>query len=99
MYKRQALLIVRPGGQLSGWVKLLPLLMVAVYAVFQILTSRLARTEDPMTMHFYTGWVGAIAMSAVVPWVWAPIPDLATLACLCLVGLMGTCLLYTSRCV
>ena len=85
-----ALLIVRPGGQLSGWVTLLPLLMVAVYAVFQILTSRLARTEDPMTMHFYTGWVGAIAMSAVVPWVWAPIPDLATLARLCLVGLMGT---------
>lgn len=85
-----ALLIVRPGGQLSGWVTLLPLLMVAVYAVFQILTSRLARTEDPMTMHFYTGWVGAIAMSAVVPWVWAPITDLATLARLCLVGLMGT---------
>lgn len=85
-----ALLIVRPGGQLSGWVTLLPLLMVAVYAVFQILTSRLARTEDPMTMHFYTGWVGAVGMSVVVPWVWTSVPDLASLAQLCLVGLMGT---------
>jgi drug/metabolite transporter (DMT)-like permease len=85
-----ALLIVRPGGQLSGWVTLLPLLMVVVYAGFQILTSRLARTEDPMTMHFYTGWVGAVAMCAVVPWVWTGVPDLATLARLCLVGLMGT---------
>jgi drug/metabolite transporter (DMT)-like permease len=85
-----ALLIVRPGGQLSGWVTLLPLLMVAVYAGFQILTSRMARTEDPMTMHFYTGWVGALAMSAVLPWVWQAVPDGTTFALLCLVGLMGT---------
>ena len=65
---------MRPGGQLGlGDAAALPL-MVAVYAVFQILTSRLARTEDPMTMHFYTGWVGAIAMSAVVPLGGAPSP-------------------------
>jgi drug/metabolite transporter (DMT)-like permease len=85
-----ALLIVRPGGQLSGWVTLLPLLMVALYAAFQILTSRMARTEDPMTLHFYTGWVGALAMSAVVPWVWQGIPGGAAFAQLCLVGLTGT---------
>lgn len=85
-----ALLIVRPGGQLSGWVTLLPLLMVALYAGFQILTSRMARTEDPMTMHFYTGWVGALGMCAIVPWVWTGIPDAATFWRLCLVGLMGT---------
>ena len=84
------LLIVRPGGAVLGWASLLPLTLVLMYAWFQILTSQMARTENPLTMHFYTGWVGAIAMSAVVPWVWAPITDLATLARLCLVGLMGT---------
>lgn len=85
-----ALLIVRPGGALLGWASLLALVMVLAYAAFQILTSKMARTEDPMTMHFYTGWVGALIMSAIVPLVWQAIPDTATLLLLCLVGLMGT---------
>lgn len=85
-----AMLIVRPGGQLSGWVTLLPLLMVALYAGFQILTSKMARTEHPMTLHFYTGWVGAVAMSAVMPLAWTALPEMATLARLCLIGLAGT---------
>lgn len=85
-----ALLVVRPGGELFGWSALLPLAMVTAYAVFQILTSRMARTEDPMTMHFYTGWVGALVATLLVPLVWQAIPDLQTLALLCLIGLMGT---------
>ena len=85
-----ALLVVRPGGGLFGWTSLLPLAMVLAYAVFQILTSRMARTEDPMTMHFYTGWVGALVATLLVPLVWQAIPDLKTLALLCLIGLMGT---------
>jgi drug/metabolite transporter (DMT)-like permease len=85
-----ALFIVQPGGHTLGWVTLLPLVMVLVYASFQILTSRMARTEHPMTMHLYTGWVGALAMTAVLPWAWSGVPDGHTLALLCLVGLMGT---------
>ncbi len=85
-----ALLIVQPGGHSLGWVTLLPLVMVLMYASFQILTSRMARTEHPMTMHLYTGWVGALAMTAVLPWAWTSLPDGHTLALLCLVGLMGT---------
>ena len=88
-----ALLIVRPwegdGGGL-GWVNLLPLVLVLAYAVFQILTSRLARTEDALTMHLYTGWVGALAMTLVLPLIWQAIPDHETLALLFLLGLMGT---------
>ena len=85
-----ALLIVRPGGALLGWASLLALVMVLAYAAFQILTSKMARTEDPMTMHFYTGWVGALIMSAIVPLVWQAIPNTRTLMLLCLVGTMGT---------
>jgi drug/metabolite transporter (DMT)-like permease len=85
-----ALLVVRPGGAVVGWASLMPLTMVITYAWFQILTSRMARTEDPMTLHFYTGWVGALVSSAVLPLVWQAIPDARTLALLCLVGLMGT---------
>lgn len=85
-----ALVVVRPGGQLFGWASLLPLAMVFMYAWFQILTARMARTEDPMTMHFYTGWVGALVASLALPFVWRPIADPLVWAQLCLVGLMGT---------
>lgn len=85
-----ALLVVQPGGATIGWVSLLPLAMVFTYAWFQILTSRMTRTEDPMTMHFYTGWVGALVATAALPFVWRAMPDLHTLALLFLVGLMGT---------
>lgn len=85
-----ALLVVQPGGDVIGWASLLPLLMVFTYAWFQILTSQMARTEDPMTMHFYTGWVGALLASAALPLAWQALPDARTFALLCLVGLMGT---------
>lgn len=85
-----AMLVVQPGGATIGWATLLPVAMVLTYAGFQILTSRMARTEDPMTMHFYTGWVGALVASAVLPFVWQGMPDARAFALLCLVGLMGT---------
>ncbi|MBL0946138.1 MAG: DMT family transporter [Hydrogenophaga sp.] len=85
-----ALLVVRPGAGVVGWAALIPLTLVFLYAWFQILTARMARTEDPMTLHFYTGWVGALVASAALPFVWQAVPDARTLAQLCLVGLMGT---------
>ncbi|RYY64909.1 MAG: EamA family transporter, partial [Comamonadaceae bacterium] len=54
------LIIIRPGADDFGWASLLPLLLVASNASFQVLTSKLARTEDPVTMHLYTGWVGTL---------------------------------------
>ena len=84
-----ALMVVRPGGGVVGWASLLPLLMVFAYAWFQILTSRLTRTEDPWTVHFYTGWVGALGASVVLPFAWTTIPDLATFLQLMFIGLMG----------
>ncbi len=85
-----ALMVVRPGGGFLGWAVLIPLALVFVYAWFQILTAKMARTEDPMTMHFYTGWVGALVASLLLPVVWQAVPDGRTLAQLCLIGLMGT---------
>lgn len=87
---RGALLVVGHDTGLPGWAAALPLALVLIYAWFQILTARMARTEDPMTMHFYTGWVGALMATALLPLVWQAIPDGRTLALLCLIGLMGT---------
>ncbi len=85
-----ALLVIQPTGQAVGWAVALPLVMTLAYAVFQILTSRMARTEDAMTMHFYTGWTGALLSTLLLPWIWQPVPDVQTGILLFLAGTMGT---------
>ena len=84
------LIIIRPGGEGFSWPLLLPLGLVVSHSWFQILTSRLARSEDPVTMHFYTGWVGMILASLALPFAWTSL-DLWTLwTGLAVMGLMGT---------
>jgi drug/metabolite transporter (DMT)-like permease len=84
------LVIVRPGGQAFGWTLLLPLGLVTSNAWFQVLTSRLVRTEDPVTMHFYTGWVGTLLASLALPFVWTPLASWSLWGWLALMGLLGT---------
>jgi drug/metabolite transporter (DMT)-like permease len=85
-----ALLIVQPGSQMSLATAWLPLLMVAVYAGFQVLTSLMARTEEPVTLHFYTGWIGtAIASCLVLGW-WTTDLTGAQWAMLLVLGVAGT---------
>src|SRR4029450_11907931 len=68
------LVILRPGGSAFSWAVLLPIGLVLTNAWFQVLTSKLARTENPLTMHFYTGWVGALLASLAVPFAWTALP-------------------------
>ncbi len=84
------MVIIRPGHEAFSWATLLPLGLVVSNSWFQMLTSQLAKTEDPLTLHFYTGWVGTIIASGVLPWVWEPLPSAALWGALLLMGLMGT---------
>lgn len=84
------LVILRPGGEAFSWAMLLPIGLVLTNAWFQVLTSKLARTENPLTMHFYTGWVGALLASVALPFVWTTLPSWHWWALLCLMGFMGT---------
>ena len=85
-----AMMIVRPGGHLAGAVAMLPLAMVLFYTAFQLLTSYMARTESPMTMHFYTGWVGTAAVSCLVYWHWTTDISPLNWALLVACGLLGS---------
>ena len=67
------LLIVRPGADDFQWALLVPVVLVAVNASFQLLTSHMTRTEDPMTIQLYTAWIGAAVSALALPWVWQPI--------------------------
>ena len=49
------LIIIRPGSQHFDWTVVLPLMLVGTNAGFQLLTSKMSKTEDPITTHFYTG--------------------------------------------
>jgi drug/metabolite transporter (DMT)-like permease len=82
--------ILRPGSAIFSWAILLPLGLVVTNAWFQVLTSRLARTEKPLTIHFYSGWVGALIASIALPFVWQPLPGWNWWALLCLMGFMAT---------
>jgi drug/metabolite transporter (DMT)-like permease len=82
--------IIRPGGETFQWASLLPLCLVVTNAWFQVLTSKLARTEDPVTMHLYTGWVGTLIATLALPFVWAALPAWWLWAALCFMGLMAT---------
>ncbi len=83
------LVIIRPGGDTFQWASLLPLGLVVTNAWFQVLTSKMARTEDPVTMHFYTGWVGTLLTSLALPFVWTQLPHWWLWAALCFMGAMG----------
>jgi drug/metabolite transporter (DMT)-like permease len=84
------LVIIRPGGEAFSWVSLLPLLLVVSNAWFQIITSKLARTEDPVTMHLYTGWSGTLLASLALPYVWTTLGDPWLWAGLSFMGFMAT---------
>ena len=84
------LVIIRPGSHHFDWTVILPLMLVACNSAFQVLTSKMAKTEDPITMHFYTGWVGTLVSSLLLPFVWE-IPQGGVIWLqLVLIGLLGT---------
>ena len=66
------LVIIRPGGESFTPAYLLPLVQVVTNCCFQLLTIRLARTEDPLTINFYTGWVGALLATPLLLLAWDP---------------------------
>lgn len=84
-----SMIVIRPGKDLFQWAMLLPLLLVAANTAFQTLTSRMARTEDPGTMHFYTGVTGLVVTSAGLPLAWQALPAGIWFALL-LMGILGT---------
>jgi drug/metabolite transporter (DMT)-like permease len=81
------LVIIRPWQDSFEWTMLLPLGVVVSNAWFQVLTRTLARTEDPVTMHLYTGWVGTLLASISLPFVWVTLASWSLWGWLVLMGL------------
>lgn len=84
-----ALLVVAPVGAAIEPVMALPLLVVAVNASYQIVTSRLVLSDSPLTIQFYTGVIGASIAGLTLPWSWTQL-SVGTWAVLLAMGMFST---------
>lgn len=61
-----ALLVAQPGFSEVGWVVTAPLGTAVFFALYLALTRRHGARSDPVTMQFWSGLVGALAMAATL---------------------------------
>ena len=85
------LIILQPGFRVFQPAALVPLAAALMFALYALLTRYAARRDGPMTSFFWTGTVGAAAMTVVGIWFWQPMsaPDWAWMAALCVTGATG----------
>jgi drug/metabolite transporter (DMT)-like permease len=83
------LIVVRPGAEAAQVASLLSLGTAVCYALYQLLTRRVAADDPPETTVGYSALVGTLALTAVVPFAWAAPPSAWKLALLLSMGLTG----------
>lgn len=83
-----ALLIIRPGTEAMQPAALLPLGAATTFALYQLTTRILSRTDATFNTLMYTPLVGAVVLSATIPFFWVT-PDLEGWALMVLAGMLG----------
>ncbi len=83
------LIVIRPGSAVFQWQSLLLLGSAVCYAMYQILIRRLAGIDAPATSIFYSVLLGAIIMSAWLPFHWKTPTGWIDWAMLCSLGALG----------
>jgi drug/metabolite transporter (DMT)-like permease len=84
------MVIIRPNHHGFNAALLLPLGCVMSNSAFQILTSKMAKAEDPMTTNLYTGIVGMAVASLMLPFALTSLPGWHVWALLFLMGASST---------
>ncbi|MDJ1015396.1 MAG: DMT family transporter [Paracoccaceae bacterium] len=89
------LVILQPGAPFFSPFVLIPLFAAFLFALYGALTRYAARLDTSATSFFWTGTVGAVAMTAVGVWFWEPMApgDWGWMAALCVTGAFGHWLL------
>ncbi len=64
------LLVARPGSGVLGWSALLPLITAVLLALYMVMTRIIRTRDDPGSTTFYSTAVGALVLSALVPFHW-----------------------------
>jgi drug/metabolite transporter (DMT)-like permease len=91
------LIVIRPGVGMPHWALALPLVTALGFALYQILTRKVAGTpgETSVAMLFYLASVGAVVTTALVPFFWRTVApfDWLPMAAMGLLGGIGHLLL------
>jgi len=91
------LIILRPGAGVFDPTALIPLAGAVCFTAYTLLTKVLSRHDANETTLFYTGWVGFLSLSVVIPffwtqpgavdWFWLIVAGIGgTLAHVCIIG-------------
>lgn len=89
------LFILKPGLGVFNPAAIIPLIAAVMFAIYGLLTRYVARDDRTETSFFWTGTVGAVAMTAVGLWFWEPMvgTDWLWMGTLCMTGSLGHWLL------
>jgi len=85
------IIILEPGYGVFQPQAVVPLMAALMFALYGLLTRYVARQDNAATSFFWTGTVGAVAVTAVGVWFWEPMtgPDWAWMGALCITGALG----------
>lgn len=84
-----ALIIIRPGSDVFSIAALFPLGAAVCYSAYALLTRRVGADEDVWTSLFYTGFVGTVLLSLLVPFQWQS-PSATDVGLMVIVAVAGT---------
>lgn len=89
------LFILKPGLGVFNPAAIIPLIAAVMFATYGLLTRYVARFDRTETSFFWTGTVGAVAISSVGIWFWEPMTgsDWVWMGALCMTGSLGHWLL------
>jgi drug/metabolite transporter (DMT)-like permease len=83
------LIVIRPGTELFHWASLFAVASALGYAIYQVLTRRIAGIDPPETSAIYSSVVGAFGMFLVLPFVWRTPESLRNILYFCSLGVIG----------
>jgi drug/metabolite transporter (DMT)-like permease len=83
------LVVIRPGAAVFQWASLLIVCSAGCYAMYQVLTRRVAGFDAPETSVVYSALVGSVLMSAIVPFSWRTPGSWTDVLLLCCLGVLG----------
>ena len=85
------MIIIRPGSDVFSPAALLPLCAACCFSGYSLLTRHLGADEDIWTSLFYTGTVGTLVLTILIPFVWVPLDATSALMMLTIAvaGTMG----------
>jgi drug/metabolite transporter (DMT)-like permease len=83
------LIVIRPGTELFHWASLLAVVSAVGYAIYQVLTRKVAGIDPPETSTIYSSLVGGFGMLLVLPFVWRTPESLRDILFFCSLGMIG----------